>query len=101
MDVEKNRAAADVLLNDGTGLRFPVDNLEATGRRNRAIEAILQLWLVVIEMFRKQGSNEAQKGRGSQASGDPHRHKQRETEIIIHYILYSDAIMARDWMSLV
>ena len=46
MDAEKRRAAAGIALYDATGLKDLVDNLEATGRIDRAIEAIFRLgWL--------------------------------------------------------
>lgn len=46
MDGEKRRAVAGTALYDTAGLKDLVDNLEATGRRDRAIEAIFRLgWL--------------------------------------------------------
>ena len=43
MDAEKSRAADGVALYDTAGLKDLVSNLEATGRRDRAIEAIFNL----------------------------------------------------------
>lgn len=42
----KGRAATGKLLHDNAGLSDRVDNLEAAGRIDRAIEAIMLLWLV-------------------------------------------------------
>jgi hypothetical protein len=47
LDTEKSRAGAGIALRDAAGLNDLVDNLEAAGRRDRAIEAILYFWLVV------------------------------------------------------
>jgi hypothetical protein len=58
LDAEKSRAAAGVARYDATSLMDLVDNLEATGRRDRAIEAIF--YLVGCEgRCSEQGSDKA------------------------------------------
>jgi hypothetical protein len=41
LEPEKNRAAIGIVLYDAAGLAVLVANLEASGRKDRAIEAIL------------------------------------------------------------
>jgi hypothetical protein len=58
LDTEKSRAGAGIALYDDAGLNDLVDNLEAAGRRYRAIEAIL--YLVGCEWrCSEQGSDKA------------------------------------------
>ena len=58
LDAEKRRAAGGITLYDDTGLKDLVANLEATGRRDRAIEAILYL-VGCEERCSEQGSGKA------------------------------------------
>jgi hypothetical protein len=59
LEAENGRTAAGKALLDHAGLRDWVDNREASGRRERAIEAMVLWWVVVRKVVRqcfKRGS---------------------------------------------
>jgi hypothetical protein len=68
---EKGRAATGKLLHDNAGLSDRADNLEAAGRIDRAIEAILLFWLVGKKRIGNKAHMKVEEAKASRTS--PHQ----------------------------